>query len=108
MIQMRSALYSPIADIQGNNIDPTSGPREEWKSLIGRALNRWFSFWEMMRSNTPPEQWEASGMFKNSYNIWRVARLLNEKQEVVSQLRHLDVPCLDKLAELKLLLSSEE
>jgi len=108
MIQMRSALFSPLVDVQGVYVETSSKRRETWISLVERALHRWHSFWSIIHSNTPSEQWVSVGMYKNSYNIWQVARVLYDNPEAVDQLRHLDIPCPDKLAELKALLSSEE
>lgn len=88
-MQTRSALFSLFADVQGVYVETPSEQRGNLNSLIERALYRWHSFWEIMHANTASEQWEAAGMYKNSYNIWRVARLLHDKQEIVNQLRQL-------------------
>ncbi|KAK4936744.1 hypothetical protein LTR10_022468 [Elasticomyces elasticus] len=108
MIHTRAALLSPFRAAQSAFFEAAPGPSGEWNALIDRALARWSSFWEILHANTSPTRWAATGMYKNSYNIWRVARLLHDKKESVGLLRSLEVPCPDKVAALKVLLGRDE
>jgi hypothetical protein len=100
MIHTRAVVVSPLEAAQKFTLTSHEAPQtyaagegrmnySEWHLLMDRALSRWSSIWDVLQTNTPRQQWAKIGMYKNCYNIWRVARLLSEKKESMDSLRAL-------------------
>lgn len=51
---------------------------QESAAPMRRALSRWKDAWDVQRSRTTTEEWQALGFMRNAPEFWWLARVLNE------------------------------
>ncbi|CAG8098647.1 unnamed protein product [Penicillium olsonii] len=102
-----SQVKQPIKPASDTLQEAYSIPNDPTLAPVKTALSRWRDHWFVLRNRVPSEEWAALGFYKNAYHFWLVSQLLITNGNVVDVVMQMEVPCEDKLDQLKVLLDDQ-